>query len=502
MNKNWQKILQVKKVAIDTEGTGLNPWLGDMPFGISFFTEDGDTLYFEWPVNPFTRKVTPNINELRFCKRVLGDSNIIKVFYHAKFDIRMMEVAYNVHTVFPIEEVMFMAFVCNTLEPSFKLKKLSNKYLDYGTEDVDELKRQVIKCRKKAKKLGWKIAKDVEADSWLPKAMNPKSKLCEKYCVKDSERTMLLEFFFQHGMDDLEVRHSYEKEMRLWPVIYRMETRGISVNLNVVEKEIKFHAQKAVYWKKEVQKYAWEGFNPDSPQQLVKLFYEKMKFPCKHFTDKGNPQVNDVALKEHMHKPVVKALFKYRASSKANSNFFKRYKNLMIPDKVCEGRALHPDFQQARAVTARLACKMPNFQNVPNIVITGSIEPIEARRPFGPRKGYVWYHYDYAQMEARIFAHNSNDELMLQVFREGRDVFHEMENQLWGGQTDTAIKAGMHLLELDGTGQMDFPVVQTFWKKHSIKKLSALTLKNKEKITQEWLSTFDWKLAAASPCVS
>lgn len=497
MQKSWLKILKAKKIAIDTETTGLNAWKGDMPFGISFCTEDGDKLYFEWPVDPFTRKVKPNKKELAFCKKVLENPNTTKVFFHAKFDIRMMEVAYGIKTVWPISEVMFMAFVCNTLEPSFKLKKLAEKYLDYGTEDLDLLKKQVMSCRRKAKKLGWNIAEKVEGDYWLPKAFNSKNKTCEKYCVNDAERTMLLENFFQHGMDELEVRHSYEKEMKLWPVIYDMETRGISVDPKVIEKEISYHKEKAKYWKQELQKYAWDEFNPNSPVQLVKLFYEKMKLPVLFYTDKGNPQVNDIALKPYIQYPAVKAIFKYRASSKANNAFFERYKRLMIPDTVCEGFALHPNFQQARAATARLACKMPNFQNVPNYSVTRSIEPVEARRPFGPRKGYVWYHYDYAQMEARIFAHDSNDRLMLKAFKEGRDIFNEMTNQFYGGETDIAIKAGMHLLELDGTGREDFPAVQILWKKYGIKKLSKLSIKNKEHIAKQWLSNFNWKIAEA-----
>ncbi len=124
MKKLWRDILNAKKLAIDTETTGLNPWLGDMPFGISFY--DGKhRLYFEWPVNPFTRKVTPDQQELKFCKRVLENPDNEKVFYHAKFDIRMMEVAYGIKTVMPFTEVIFFAFVCHTLEPSYKLKKLA-----------------------------------------------------------------------------------------------------------------------------------------------------------------------------------------------------------------------------------------------------------------------------------------------------------------------------------------------------------------------------------------
>lgn len=494
-----QKILDAKIIAIDTETTGLNPWTGDMPFGISFLTGDGDALYFQWHVQPRTRQVIPDREELRFCKKILTNPAVTKVFFHAKFDIRMMEVAYGIHTVLPIEEVMFMGFIYNTLEPSFKLKNLAKKYLDINNDDETTLKKATISARRKAKKLGWKIAEDVEADYWLPQKFDRRNHLCKKYCIIDTERTMLLrDFYWKYAaVERQHMKKTYEKEMTLWPIIYAMESRGVAVDLNTIDQEIKFHDQKAKYWMQELEKYAGKGFNPNSSKQLIDLFYKKMKLKIHYYTDKGNPKVNDEALKPHMDKPVMRALFKYRASSKANNNFFERYKRLSVPDPIGPGYVLHANFQQARAATARLACKTPNFQNVPNVAITGSIEPVEARRPFGPRYGYVWYHFDFAQMEARIFASNSNDELMLEAFKTGKDVFSEMENKLWGGETTIGIRTGMHLLELDGTGQEDQPLVKAIWKKYGIKKVATLSSTDKKKIVSDWLSKFNWEVVAA-----
>ncbi len=501
MNKVWRKILNAKKLAIDTETTGLNPWLGDMPFGISFY--DGKTrLYFEWHVDPFTRKVTPDSQQLKFCKRVLESPDSTKVFFHAKFDIRMMEVAYGIHTAMPFEEVMFMAFVCHTLEPSYKLKKLAEKYVGITADDEASLKKQVMTCRRKAKKLGWKIGDEVAQDYWLPKALDKDNRMCERYCIKDSIRTMRLEELFQYGMDDLDMRKIYDKEMRLWPIIYEMESRGMHVNEKVLAKEIAFYDRLIPIRLKKFRDLAGvKDLNPDSPKQLVDLFYNKLKFKKTHVTKKGNPQVNDSALKEHMDSGVVRSLFKYRAASKANNSFFRRYQSLMVADHICDGYVLHPNFQQAKARTARLACKMPNFQNVPNIAITGSVEPIEARRPFGPRKGYWWYHFDFGQMEARIFADVSDDEQMLEEFRKKIDVFDRMENDLWGGQTDTAIYAAKHLLELDGTGAGDHEPVQKLWKLWGIKDAEALNEHDKERIAEEWLTSFGWHFTKAEASI-
>ena len=501
---NYREFTCAKVLAIDTETTGVEVWNGDQPYAINFFNEDGNALYFEWFVDEWTRTVIPDPFELELCADILGNKKIKKVFFNAKFDIRMMQEGHGVKTVFPIDDAMFMSHVFNSAE-QHALKPLSEKYLDYSSDDQQLLKKATIKCRRQAKKLGWQIHEDVEGDYWLNRKLNPENKLCEIYNINDSERTFLLEMFYREALEEMGLMHVYEREMELWPVTYAMESRGIRTDLDVVEIETKRHQEAAEYWQHIVEHAAWPDFDIKSPQQCGKLIYSKLKLPVtrrtnpsKKFPD-GQPQVNIDALYQYVAHPVVKALFKYRASAKALSNFFLKYEYFARHDTISpEEYVIHPDFNQVGPATGRFSCRRPNFQNTADALTTRSPEPIQAREPFGPREGYVWFHFDWKGQEPRIFAEVSQEKILLDAIAKGLDIHTFTANKAWGGKDNPrAIDAASHALELDGTGDGQNEDVRKLWKKYEIKKVSALDDDDKILIAADWMSDFAWDIERA-----
>lgn len=504
---SYREFTKAKVLSIDTETTGIVPWKGDQPFAISFFNMDGEALYFEWDVCPFTRTVFPNKLELELCADILGNKKIRKIFFNAKFDIRMMEEGHGIETVFPIDDAMFMSHVFNSAE-RHALKPLSEKYLNYSRDDLQDLKRATIRCRRQAKKLGWQRHEDVEADYWMDHLLNPKSKLCQIYCINDTERTTLLEMFYKEALEDLDLMHVYEREMELWPVTYKMESRGIRTDLSIVDREIINHQKAVECWRAIVEKVAWPEFDIESPQQCGKVIYNILGLPIKRRTSpskrfpQGQPQVNVDALYEHVGHPVVKALFKYRASSKALSNFFLKYRQFIRRDTIVDGWVLHPDFNQVGPATGRYSCRRPNFQNVADALTTRSPEPIQAREPFGPREGYDWYHFDWSGQEPRIFADVSQEQILLNAIKAGLDIHTFTANKAWGGKDNPkALDAATHALELDGTGTGQNSDVAQLWRGYDIKKLSGLDDDNKILIAADWLEKFDWDIEQAEASI-
>jgi len=224
-------------IAVDTETTGLSPYLGDRLFAIgicyvNFINHDLECTpeYFSWPVDPKTRNV--NISYLdekyRNIKELLIDPSVTKVFHNAKFDIGMLAAA-EINVKGQIHDTMIAARVCNTLEPTVGLKALAHKYLNIDMTDEVELKAAVRKARIQADKLGFLITKDkkdnISPDYWLC------PDLCKIYCQKDTIRTLKLWQFYQEAMlpQNLNVRHTYDKEIKLLPILYNMEkNRSIS----------------------------------------------------------------------------------------------------------------------------------------------------------------------------------------------------------------------------------------------------------------------------------
>jgi DNA polymerase I-like protein with 3'-5' exonuclease and polymerase domains len=499
-------ILQSKVTAVDTETTGLLAWKGDQPFAISFWTLAGNELYYEWQVDPYTRTVMPDPVQLEFCAELLGNKNIVKVFLHAKFDIRMMEEAHSIITVPPIDEVMYMAHACNSLEARVALKYLQKKYLGMERPDEIALKKATVKARRIARKEGWNIAEDVEGDYWLPKTVDPSDHHCEDYCIRDSQGTMLLrQFYKEHAMADLDVEAIYAREMELWPIVYAMESRGVACNLDTVEREVKRNKEEIVKWGKVITTAAWPDIDLNSPADLGKLFYNKLRLPVKRWTSGGTkgtpkPQVNVDALEEFGEHPIGRAVSKYRAASKALTSFFGKFENLIRVDPlVRSGYALHPEIRQVGPATGRTAMANPNFQNTANALTTRSKEPIQARTPFGPRPGCIWIHYDYEGQEVRIFADVSGETALKKAIEGGYNAHEWTANKAWGGEdNERAIKAAVHALELDGTGSLAIrSQLQAVWDEFGIIKIKGLSQNNQYEIASKWMKSFGWNIVKA-----
>jgi len=494
--------------AVDTETTGVRVWQGDRPFLFSFTNVEGETRSLELPVDPYTRKVQEPRGKKRedFLRMSdwLEDSRVLKIFHNAKFDIRMCERGWDIHVpheLGQIGETMFMAHACNTLEPSFKLKKLAEKYLQYDNSDEKILHKRVVQARRIGKKRRYRLGPKVETDFWMPKVIWPKDNSCDAYATCDTDRTIRLFLFYSEVMQVEEVEHTYREEMELWPITYAMETVGVRCRKEIVEREIgKLQAARKKA-KNILFEEAGRKFNIDSDNEIREIVYGKLKLPVLRRTDKSKqPAVNVTALYEHVQVPFVRALFEYRAADKGLSSFFYKYREA-IPDVLSPGEySLHPDFNQVGPVTGRYSCRNPNLQNVANALTTRSSEPIQARTPFGPRKGRIWLHGDYSQLEVRIFADVSDEVSMKEALTKGEDIHTFSANKIWGWEDNPrAIRAAIQALEL----QNDRPSseeIATVWEafgggSRHIKWAQA------ERIADKWLKSFHYNIVEAEKSV-
>ena len=441
-------------IAIDTETTGLHAWLGDRPFLFTFCEESGESWFVEFMVDPATREVDYNSNSAGKKKvaGILGDPNIRKVFFNAKFDVRMCEMAgFDVRG--PVEEVAFMAKVCRSDEPSYGLKRLAKKYGDFGTEDVDSLKKAVRSLKTAAGKLGYKVREEVEQDYWLVQyaeeilverltetrafpSMKPETKkrkleeersharsirsLTVEYGVLDSERTMFLYIFYGGIMDELGVRKAYEKEMLLWPHTYAMESYGVHIDLDQARIGRDDASRKRDKALKSLRSMSWPEFNPSSYKDKLNLFIHKFGLEPLSYTDSGGAQVDKYFLEHYEDEcPAAKLLQEFSRADRAVSMYYAAYL------KFHRDCIIHASFDQVGAKTLRFSCRDPNFQNVPKRAEPGDVM-LEVRRCIGPRPGNVWYMGDYSQIEARLFADKASEETMLEAFAAGRDVYEEL----------------------------------------------------------------------------
>jgi len=204
-----------------------------------------------------------------------------------------------------------------------------------------------------------------------------------------------------------------EIEMPLSFVLYSMEKDGVYVD----KKALKAFGEKLTVKINELEKniyeLAGESFNINSPKQLGKIFFEKMNLPHGKKTKTGYSTSADILERLAHDYPIVSDVLEYRMLTKLNSTYVEGLTSCIKED----GR-IHTHFNQTITATGRISSTDPNLQNIPIRKELGR----ELRKVFLPKPGYKFIDADYSQIELRLMAHMSNDEKMIDAFKEKKDI--------------------------------------------------------------------------------
>lgn len=249
-------------------------------------------------------------------------------------------------------------------------------------------------------------------------------KLAE-YAAEDAVLTFRL---FQHFKKQLDneptLKHVAETfDFPLIPVLKAMETHGVCIDkqqLEQLEKDLDKEISKT---QKEIESYAKEPININSPVQLQKLLFEDLQLDKAGIksTQKGvSTAASELEKLQGLH-PVIDLIMKYRELTKLQSTYVRT-----LPKLVDEKGRIHTQFSQVVAATGRLSSSDPNLQNIPIRSELGN----QIRKAFVAPKGYELLSLDYSQFELRIIAHLSDDKQLKQIFLDGRDIHDEVSKKL------------------------------------------------------------------------
>lgn len=168
------------------------------------------------------------------------------------------------------------------------------------------------------------------------------------------------------------------------------------------------------------------SINPDSSAQVLKGLQELgLKI------EETGADVLENTLKELREESkeykIVKSLIGYRKSSKLLQAFGDKIKRWINP----KTKRIHYEIKQILE-TGRISTKNINIQQIPSRIewkMTGDEQKDKQiqdrdgfRECFVPAKGYKYLIYDYSAQELRVAASVSMDSLMLQAFREDKDL--------------------------------------------------------------------------------
>ena len=205
-------------------------------------------------------------------------------------------------------------------------------------------------------------------------------------------------------------------ELPLTAILMKMEVTGICVNAGHLQNLSASFQNQLEDLEEQVYALAGEKFNIKSSPQLGYILFEKLGLPIQKKTRKKtgySTDVNVLTMLAAKH-DLPDLILRHRTLSKLKSTYTDSLLKLINP----QTNRIHTNFNQTVTATGRLSSSDPNLQNIPIRTKDGRL----IRAAFVSRPEWVLISADYSQIELRILAHCSHDEILMQAFQEDEDI--------------------------------------------------------------------------------
>ena len=376
-------------LVLDTETTSTNPIDAEL-VGLSFAVKENEAFYVAIPSNRQEAEKFVNI-----FKPLYENPKILKIGQNIKYDLEVLR-NYGVELKGELWDTMIAHYL---IQPELRhnMDYMAETLLNYKTIHIDEL-------------IG-------------PKGKNQKSMrdlpptLVYEYACEDADVTLKLKNVLEPKLKESGVEHLfYDIEMPLVPVLAEMEMNGVCIDTDSLNETSKIFTNRMQELEQRIYELAGEQFNIASPKQVGDILFGKMKIIDKpKKTKTGQFVTNEEVLMQLKHKSeIVEDILNHRGLKKLLGTYIDALPKLINP----RTGHIHTSFNQTITATGRLSSSDPNLQNIP---IRGE-DGKEIRKAFIPEPGCLFFSADYSQIELRVMAHLSQDENMMNVFREGKDL--------------------------------------------------------------------------------
>jgi DNA polymerase-1 len=382
-------LLQQTSVCFDTETTGLDPLEAQL-VGIAFSWEAGKGFYMPFPED---QKEAQELIEV--VRPFFEADHIEKIGQNLKYDIKVLA-KYNIEVKGKLFDTMLAHYLINP-DMRHNMDVLAETYLNYTPISITEL----IGKKGKNQRSMREVALDKQTE----------------YAVEDADITLQLKNHFEKELEQAGTRKLFDEiEIPLVRVLAAMELEGINLNVDFLQRlsdDLDRDIQKL---SEAIFAEAGEEFNIGSPKQLGIILFEKLKLvdkPKKTKTGQYSTaeDVLSYLAKDHA---IIRNILEYRGLTKLKSTYVDA-----LPTQVAKDQRVHTDYMQTVAATGRLSSNNPNLQNIPIRTERGR----EVRKAFVPRDdNHSLLAADYSQIELRIIAALSQEENMIEAFKNGEDI--------------------------------------------------------------------------------
>lgn len=400
----------MRELVVDTETTNKNPHKAE-PLGIASYLD--------------------NLASYRTGRPDLDLKDAYVICHNGKYDAVVMRRAG--YPAFRIDFDTIVAHYILHIDEPRKLETLAKKYLKWDKKtlldifnDYNTEKFELVFQKKFARRAG---LPDPEANQghWYEDHYDAKgnirhfgvpSEVIAEYAKEDVKATAMLKPLFQAELEKRpELKKWFEEvEMPYVNILTESELKGVAVDVveaTRLKLALELDRNKLELILKKL--CGREDVNFNSPKQLQELLFGFFKLKPIEKTDTGWSTDGDT-LEELAEEHVFpKLLLEYRGIQKLLGT----YVEPILEQGSTGDKRVHTVFNQTLTRTRRLSSKEPNLQNIPQRSSLGRL----VRRCFVATPGRKFLDADYSQMEPRIAAHFSDEPELIQIYRNGEDLY-------------------------------------------------------------------------------
>lgn len=397
-----------ESVSIDTETTSTDAISAEL-VGLSFSVEEKKAFYVAIPAN-----YEEALKIVQIFKPLYESDKIMKIGQNIKYDYEVLT-RYGV----TLQGKMFDTMIAHYLiqpELHHNMDYMAETLLGYQTIHIEEL-------------LGPKGKKQKNMRDLSPTDIY-------EYAAEDADITLRLKNVLEPRLKELGVEELFWNiEMPLVRVLADMELNGVCLDTEALQDTSKIFTERMKQYEQEIYKEAGEEFNISSPKQVGEILFGKLQIMDKPKKTKTGQYVTSEEVLQSLESksPIVRNILNFRGMKKLLSTYIDALPKLINP----RTGHIHTSFNQALTATGRLSSSDPNLQNIPVRTDDGK----EIRKCFIPEEGCLFFSADYSQIELRIMAHLSEDENMMEAFREGHDIHRATAAKIWHVDIDKVTDA-------------------------------------------------------------
>ncbi len=401
----WLTKLQAAElICVDTETTSLDPMTAKI-VGLSFSVEAGSAAYVPLKHDYFDAPIQLNFEQtLAKIKPILENEQIKKVGQNLKYDQHVLK-NHNIDLRGIAHDTMLQSYVFES-HKTHGMDALSERHLGITPISFESV------AGKGAKQVGFnQVTVEIAAE----------------YAAEDADITLQLhDAMYPQIAQDAKLDYIYSQiEMPSSACLFTIERNGVLIDSAMLNSQSNEIGLKLVALENQAYELAGQPFNLGSPKQLQEILFGKLGIKPTKKTPSGAPSTDEDVLQElALDHPLPKVLLEYRGLAKLKSTYTDKLPRMINP---ATGR-VHTSYNQAVAITGRLASSDPNLQNIP----VKSAEGRRIREAFIAPAGSHIVSADYSQIELRIMAHLSQDAGMLQAFANNEDIHRATAAEVFG----------------------------------------------------------------------